>query len=373
VKTRRIAVLTLAAALLAPATAHADQFEPVEPANVAKLKFKLSGLNATSYGRVKRLAATYPRRSVKYVVEHAKRPTQSASGSTSISEVGPGAVSSFKWADADNNSALWKPQGITGSAAAVDDGIVGGHRELLVSWYKDIPISPAKVSFVLADSLDNTTYVHVALVIPAGKSVTPIRSHAGGIAWYGHYLYVAETDIGLRVFDTRYILGAKKLPRSADLGLPYVLPQVGLYRQVKGAGLSFSFVETDRTGPSLITGAYADRELGGQVVRWPLNDKTFRVGTQATGAWRMPASNVQGALMHNGRLLASSSYDMEGSNGDGELVSGFPGLDAAHYRWPDAAEDVHYAGTSRRVYSLTEGRGDRVVFAVDAASVGLTP
>ena len=64
------------------------------------------------------------------------------------------------------------------------------------------------------------------------------------------------------MFDTRYILGAKKLPASADLGLPYVLPQVGLYRQVKGAGLNFSFVETDRTGPSLITGTYADQELG---------------------------------------------------------------------------------------------------------------
>jgi len=373
VKTRLSLVLILLAALLAPASARADQFKPVKPANVAKLKFRLSGLNPASYARVKRLARTHPRRSVKYVVEHAKRRTQSASGSTSISEVGPGAVSAFKWAKGDNESELWKPQGITGSAAAVDDGLVGGHRELLVSWYRDTAASPARVSFVKADSLDNTTYTHVALVIPSGSGVKPISSHAGGIAWCGHYLYVAETDVGLRVFDTRYILGAKKLPRSADLGLPYVLPQVGLYRQVKGAGLNFSFVETDRSGPALITGAYADQKLGRRVVRWPLNAKTFRVGTQASGAWRMPASNVQGALMHKGRLLASSSYDLEGSNGDGELVSGFPGLDAAHYRWPDAAEDVHYAGTSHRVYSLTEGRYDRVVFAVDASSVGLTP
>ena len=372
-KIRLSLVLILAAALLAPAGARADQFKPVKPANVAKLKLRLSGLDQASYARVKRLARTYPRRSVKYVVEHAKRPTQSAAGSTSVSEVGPGAVSAFKWAKGDNESELWKPQGITGSAAAVDDGIVGGHRELLVSWYRDTAASPARVSFVKADSLDNTTYTHVALVIPSGGGVKPISSHAGGIAWYGHYLYVAETDVGLRVFDTRYILGAKKLPRSADLGLPYVLPQVGLYRQVKGAGLTFSFVETDRSGPALITGAYADQKLGRRVVRWPLDAKTFRVGTQASGAWRMPASNVQGALMHKGRLLASSSYDMEGSNGDGELVSGFPGLDAAHYRWPDAAEDVHYAGTSHRVYSLTEGRYDRVVFAIDASSVGLTP
>jgi hypothetical protein len=373
VKTRRIAVLSLAAALLAPASAHADQFKPVKPANLAKLKLTLSGLDQASYDRLNQLAGTYPRRSVKYVIEHAKRRTQPATGSTSISEVGPGAISSFKWADPDNNSPLWKPQGITGSAASVDTGIVGDHKELLVSWYKDNAASPARVSFVNADSLDNTTYVHVALVIPAGRGVKPIKSHAGGIAWYGPYLYVAETDVGLRVFDTRYILGAKKLPRSADLGLPYVLPQVGLYRKVKGSGLKFSFVETDRSGPSLITGTYADQKPGRKVVSWPLDATTFRAGTQASGAWRMPASNVQGALMHKGRLLASSSFDMEGSNGDGELVSGFPSLEAAHYRWPDAAEDVHYAGTSHRVYSLTEGRGDRVVFAIDASSVGLTP
>jgi hypothetical protein len=373
VKTRRIAVLGLATALLAPASAHADQFEPVTSAELAQMQLTLSGVDEASYARLNQLAATYRRRSVKYVIEHAKRPTQSTSGSKSITEVGPIAISSFKWADADNNSRLWKPQGITGSAAAVDNGVVGDHHELLVSWYKDNDASPARVSFVNGDSLHKTTYVHVALVIPSGRSVKPIKSHAGGIAWYGHYLYVAETDVGLRVFDTRYILGAAKLPRSADLGLPYVLPQVGLYRRIKGSEQRFSFVETDRTGPSLITGTWGDKEPGHTVVRWPLDSTTFLASTQASGAWRMPTSNVQGALMHNGRLLASSSYDMDGSNGDGELVSGFPGLEAAHYRWPDAVEDLHYAGTSDRVYSLTEERGDRVVFAINAASVGLTP
>ena len=51
----------------------------------------------------------------------------------------------------------------------------------------------------------------------------------------------------MRVFDTNYILGAKKLPPTADLDAPFVLPQVGFYKQAKGAGLTFSFVETDRS------------------------------------------------------------------------------------------------------------------------------
>jgi hypothetical protein len=87
----------------------------------------------------------------------------------------------------------------------------------------------------------------------------------------------------------------------------------------------------------------------------------------------MPASNVQGGLMHKNVLLASSSYDPDGSGGIGELVAGAPDQPASHWAWPDGAEDLHYAGTSNRVYSLTEKSGDRIVFAIDGASVGLTP
>ena len=52
---------------------------------------------------------------------------------------------------------------------------------------------------------------------------------------------------------------------------------------------------------------------------------------------------------------------------DPEAPRGLPALRA------DGAEDLHYAGTSNRVYSLTEEAGDRIVFAIDGASVGLTP
>jgi hypothetical protein len=61
------------------------------------------------------------------------------------------------------------------------------------------------------------------------------------------------------------------------------------------------------------------------------------------------------------------------AGGIGELAAGVPDQPAAHWRWPDGAEDLHYAGTSHRIYSLTEKAGDRIVFAIDASSVGLTP
>jgi hypothetical protein len=366
---RKIGFAALLCACLTPATAQADSFKTV-PTN--GLTWTKQGLDAGAYARLDNLARTFPRRDLKFVLEHPRQTTQSAAGSPSLGQVGPGAVSAFKWSDRDNTGA-WIPQGITGSAAAQADGMIGGHRSLLVSWYKDNAASPARVSFVTADSLDGggSAYSSATLVIPAGRTVRPIKSHAGGIAWYGHYLFVAETKVGVRVFDTNYILGAKKLPPTADLNSPWVLPQVGFYKQAKGAGLTFSFVETDRSSPALITGKYADKKYNRRIVRWPLDSNTGLPGLQASGAWKMPATNVQGGLMHNGVLLAGSSYK-PGGGGIGELVAGAPDRPASHWAWPDGAEDLHYAGTSNRVYSLTEKAGDRIVFAIDGASVGLT-
>ena len=94
-----------------------------------------------------------------------------------------------------------------------------------------------------------------------------MQSHAGGIAWVGDYLYVAETDGGLRVFDMRHLL---QVPNPDDaLGYAFILPQVGLYKTEPG--LRFSFVALDRTnGPALVTGEYKQGAAGGRIVRWPL-------------------------------------------------------------------------------------------------------
>jgi len=365
---RKIGLTALVCASLTPATAQADTFKTV-PTN--GLTWTRHGVDAAAYARLDRLAGTLPRRDLKFVLEHPRHATQPAAGSSSLAQVGPGAVAAFKWSNKDETGA-WIPQGITGSAAAQDDGLIDGHRALLASWYQDIPRSPARISFVTTDSLDGATYNSATLVIPSGGTVRPITTHAGGIASYQHYLFVAETGVGVRVFDTNYILGAAKLPSSADLNSPYVLPQVGYYEQAAGAGLTFSFVETDRTSPALITGKYADKRDNRRIVRWPLDPNTGLPGPQASGAWTMPASNVQGGLMHSGRLLAASSYK-PGGGGIGELVSGVPDQPAQHWAWPDGAEDLHYAGTSNRVYSLTEKPGDRIVFAIDGAAVGLTP
>jgi hypothetical protein len=65
------------------------------------------------------------------------------------------------------------------------------------------------VSFVDYARPVRPRYRHVLLVEPyrdrAGNpSFRAVPVHAGGIAWYGHYLYVADTYAGFRVFDTRH-------------------------------------------------------------------------------------------------------------------------------------------------------------------------
>ena len=149
----------------------------------------------------------------------------------------------FRWNPGDNAVDYWWPQGITGSADATPGGVVDGHRELLVSWYSKNG-KGTRVSFVNADSLSNTKYRHVLLVEPDDSGgFGLVQSHAGGIAWVGDHLYVAETDGGLRVFDMRHLL---KVPNPDDaLGYAFILPQVGLYKTEPG--LRFSFVALDRT------------------------------------------------------------------------------------------------------------------------------
>ena len=105
----------------------------MKPKAVAKISLAKSGLDAPAYARLDRLANRYGRVGVKAVVESAEREVQSAAGSPSLNEIGAPVQASFKWNNGDNEVDYWIPQGITGSAAATEDGIVGGHRSLVVA------------------------------------------------------------------------------------------------------------------------------------------------------------------------------------------------------------------------------------------------
>jgi hypothetical protein len=163
--------------------------------------------------------------------------------------------------DDDQYNDDWYPQGITGTADAYATN--DGARLLLVAWYfkfrperdyesgltkKDDPAFPgARISVIDVSRSWEAPYRHVLLVKPIdggndGASFEAVWTHAGGLAWYGDYLYVADgpqllvfrmdqvTDI--KGSNPRY-LESTQVGREGSVfhayGYRYVLPLYKVY------------------------------------------------------------------------------------------------------------------------------------------------
>ena len=353
-----LALVVAAASLGGAASAQARGYEPIDARGFTLAKH---GLGKAAYNRVAAVARNNPRVSAKHVIEDGNRKVRSLSGAHAVSGV-PGVVGGFRWNSGDDDVSYWTPQGITGSADATNDGFVGGHRVLLASWYSSNG-KGVRISFVRSDSLASARYRHVLLVTPRGNGTYGlVKIHAGGIAWYKHFLYVADTYHGVRVFDTNRLLYVPKARRGASLNYKYVLPQVGHYEST-GKSMHFSFVAIDRSGsaPRLQAGEYRDGKAGGRIISWYLSPKTGLL-TRARAAYgvRSPRTNMQGALQLNGRDYSSESH----GGAHGILASGRPNGPVSTRTWAYHPEDLTYSRFTNRLYSLTEGRGDRVVFGI---------
>ncbi|GID91482.1 hypothetical protein ACFQFC_10190 [Amorphoplanes digitatis] len=321
---------------------------------------------------------------------------------------------SFCWDPGDSKVAYWVPQGITGSSDTDDDGLWGEKRLIAVSWHYDKAVAGTSADKGVRISLvDRVTgrYRHVLLVEPtrtATPNFTAVPIHAGGLAWLGHYLYVADTRYGLRVFDMERILevdtGEDVIGRQGGAyyayTYQYVVPQVASYRQAtpppsgtcvpQPDGLCFSSLALDRstTPDTLVVGEYRDGRSadaaidGGRVVRYPVVSDTRRL-VLASGkavpldAVTLPKSNVQGAQTWKGRYLAGRSSLFKHSF----MYSGPPGAAMVTNSWAIGGEDLyheHGAGiTAGKLWSVTEhayAEGElidrRAVFAVPLADVG---
>lgn len=285
----------------------------------------------------------------------------------------------------DNNTRLWYPQGVTTIADAQDDKYWGdkdkNNQPVLVSWYdhtrkrgtgkeddikcedkneENDPEKGVRVSF-----MDPRTgkYRHVLLVYPTrnsygNASYMSVRSkqvggdseknncslHAGGMVWYGNFLYVADTGRGFRVFDMRHIydLGAdpdgttqapKEIGRRSGTyyghGYRYVMPQVASWTLTTSnkhnrctpdaKGLKFSYAGLDRSGlDHMLAGEYCNQkqDVPGRVVAWPMAGAVNGEGEQRTDtnyrwqadvAHKLPHSNIQGASRFNDRWYLSKS------------------------------------------------------------------
>lgn len=314
---------------------------------------------------------------------------------------------------------FWYPQGITSSGDAEADRSYGPNDDqlLLVDWYlkdEEGHSEGLRISFInFPSSGSDTTYRNVLLVVPGldGGSLTAedLRIHGGGIAWYGDYLYVADTHAGLRVFDMNHIY---EVATGKDvIGLDpsdaqfyahkyrYVMFEVGRYQRVIHPGsqdtalcsrqpvnvqdqLCFGFVSVDRSGSShsLISGEYRSdddvdysyaNDIPVRVVRWPLVEMTglleATAGTvDADAAYGTWSERLQSAVSHGNTIYAASfhKYDDRGTLVTSQIDSAW-----ADTPWVVGPESIaHWSGLDR-FFGVTESRGLRMLFWVYRADV----
>jgi hypothetical protein len=211
----------------------------------------------------------------------------------------------------DDTTQNWYPQGISSTGMADgSDGEIEGDAALAVDWhYQDLPGQSSsgchtqnmlKLTFIDRNTLQ---YRHVLLVVPTSTSsgasnFSIVTGHGGGIVWYAHYIFVTDTDHGIRVFDLDKMAKVDQYGsnistygisngESSACGYPYVLPEIHQYFQAAepsskcaSAGpidpdyLCFSWLSLDKTNGTpydLVTGEWYGGVNGGRIVRYELN------------------------------------------------------------------------------------------------------
>lgn len=234
----------------------------------------------------------------------------------------------------DTATRSWVPQGVTTvSDATAGERWAGGGRPILVSWHDS---GKVRLTFV---NPGRRTYRHVLLVEPKmtkGRATySDIGIHAGGIAWYGDKLYVADTRHGVREFDMRHIYDLAKSKAGSTghtgrvglhhgkyygHGFRYVMPQTSSWEfahgkvggKCRGTGpLRMSWISVDRTAwpHSLVAGEYCRPNWPrGRVVTWRL--EALSGGGPVRPSWGagLPADKIQGAVRTHGRWWFTQSH-----------------------------------------------------------------
>ncbi|GIH02444.1 hypothetical protein Rhe02_05110 [Rhizocola hellebori] len=303
----------------------------------------------------------------------------------------------FRFDSGDNGDCTNYPQGVTTSRDAIgtaNSGNYDGHQLVVVSWYTkdgcDGGGTRSRVTLVDWDATYPNKYRKVLLVEPTGTAATPnfkdIPIHAGGVSWYGDYLYVAETGRGMRVFDMRKILKTNTGGTAAQIGrqssgvyyahnYAYVLPQIGTVTAAttSGTSLVWSTISLDRVSRSIVmteytcaSGCTAYPNRAPRAVRFPFaaGVTTFASTTTASQALQLPWYKLNGVASHNGRWWFASS-------GAKQLYYWTPAAGASTYSWVGGAESISYWEDTTNpdlLWSLQETLGHRNVFVVQQAS-----
>ena len=366
---------TTAAVLSAPAAEAVSS-----PTAISAAPFTLSADYAAYASLITDLDAVLPNPSVATVMDTANLDRQPLCHTTA----GTGPVTGLCWESDDDTNCNNTPQGITSTRDATG-GEYDGHQLVVASWYytdtcaANAPTTRSRLTFVDWDADHPNKYRKVLLVEPVstpdGPSFIDIPVHAGGISWYGDYLYVADTDNGFRVFDLRTIWETDTTGDGIGLqddgsydahAYRYVLPQTGRITDVGSSQLTWSTVGLDRVTPSLVMGEFHETGTS-RAVRFPLDAGTHQLVAGADGlvhatqALSVPYEHVQGVVSHNGRWWFASSSAKT-------LYYWTPGASATAHAWVSWCESLSYwedATKADLLWTLRENHGDRDVFSVE--------
>ncbi|MFI0357853.1 hypothetical protein [Actinomadura sp. 9N407] len=307
----------------------------------------------------------------------------------------------FCWNDEDNEGTTWIPQGLTASWDAHADGTYAGHRIIAASWHddkgRDGTDRGCRVTFINYDDPEKPKYRHALLVVPDGDGsfqAMPADSHAGGIAWVGDKLYVADTQ-ELRVFDLNNIWRAQPDSSHKKIGMydgkvyaadyRYAIPQSRCYEPKQPLRFSCVSLDRTRTPNSLIiaeykkdrAGVHSTKNADAEIVRWDLGDDGWLVESSenealASGAWVTTRANINGAITHGDAaepefVLTTSEFDRKPAWVHRAKI----GSSERYTRVPAGGiEDLTYEPQSKRMWTLTEYNGRRTVFGIPLSSIG---
>ncbi|WP_249219463.1 hypothetical protein [Chitinophaga sp. HK235] len=320
-------------------------------------------------------------------------------------------VTGFKWNSGDEQTQDWRPQGITGFSW-------GGKKFLLVTWYGVDPSTIAginnqhkgvRVSLVDISDMNNITYRHILLVQNAANmsnsalykasnpytqlaSFCPVTIHAGGVAYYAGKIYVADTNLGIRVFDLSTMVSAAGDSSESRIGQEsngdlkafnygYILPQIGYYKITNAK--PFSCIELGEGATPgekyLWTGQYitSSETATPQVFGFPI-DASGQVSTSTQPTITTPVDNdsghvygMQGVFRAGSKTFMTTTGNSSYLGSTARLVRYNDGTTAGtRYRWPHGAEDLFRDTATGYLWNLTEyetakyGQDNRVVFAV---------
>ncbi|MEQ9076369.1 MAG: hypothetical protein RLP09_21115 [Sandaracinaceae bacterium] len=317
-------------------------------------------------------------RTVVDVLGHLNREGRAGISSDNAGRMRNHAHVGFRWNAGDEAVDYWYPQGITGSSDAHESGRVEGRRLLMVSWYHRTDARPtkgARVSLVDYSDPSAIRYRHLLLVTPTDDGASYGAAeydsggalHAGGIVWVGDHLYVADTSVGLRVYDLSRILQPSNSDdgdrvglsggRSDAHGYRYAVPQLARYRLAPGScPIRFSFAGLDRAASVIVTGEYRSGDPAGRVARWAVDLET---GWLREEGGRVPAldaaaaaqTRMQGGLTFEGVHYLSSSSQ---AGRWGRLYRTRPGRESVITAWPYGCEDLYVERAERLIWTSTE-------------------